>query len=404
MSKGYVIAGCSFQAGQTVPVEQDGQIKLPPETGQSAGNAGAVDALCIKTKNGLQIIPRVVDVKKLYLEATTMCNFACTTCIRNSWRDDLAHMEWPVFERIADDLGRLPQLEYVHFGGFGEPFSHPRLLDMLETVKSKGLRAEVITNGSLLTAGIINKLVDLKLDMLFVSLDGPDEEEYCHIRQGADFHGVLNNIKQLNEIKTQRGVRHPELGIEFVATKDNFHKLPRLARLAHELKARRVIVTNVLPYNEEMKDQILYDMDDTVPLFSNDSVLLMVQAHLPHMKLRTERYCKFVEDKAMVVNHKGFVAPCYALMHSYNCYIYGRAKEMYPFYLGNVKEKSLDQIWIDPAYINFRLTVNNFQFPSCTDCKFLDGCSYVDNNDADCWGNSPSCAECLWSRQLIACP
>ncbi|SFR11225.1 tungsten cofactor oxidoreductase radical SAM maturase [Desulfoscipio geothermicus] len=404
MSKRHVITGCSFQAGQTVSIEPGGQIMLPSDTSQTNGNNGAVEALCIKTKNGFQIIPRVVDVRKLYIEATTVCNFACTTCIRNSWHDELSHMEWGVFKRIAESLDRLPRLERVHFGGFGEPFSHPRLLDMLETVKNRGLRAEVITNGSLLSEEVINKLIDLKLDMIFVSLDGPDEAEYCHIRQGADFHGVLNNLNLLNEIKAQRGVHYPELGIEFVATKDNFHKLPCLAKLVQELNARRMIVTNVLPYNEEMKDQILYDMDDTGALFGNDSVLLMIQAQMPYMKLRTERYCKFVEDKAMVVNHMGFVSPCYALMHSYNCYIYGRIKEMYPFYLGNVTEKKLDQIWTEPIYINFRRAVNNFHFPSCTDCKFLDGCSYVDNNDGDCWGNSPSCAECLWSRQLIACP
>lgn len=403
MSKRYIIGGGSFKSGQTIPTDKNGQISLSLDIGQLAYKAGDVDVLCIKTRNGFQVIPRVVDVKKLYIEATTLCNFACTTCIRNSWQDDLTHMEWAVFDRLAESMDRLPKLECVHFGGFGEPFSHPRLLDMLETVKSRGLRAEVITNGSLLSAEVINKLIDLKLDMIFVSLDGPDEEEYCHIRQGADFHGVLNNLKLLNKIKAQRDVCYPELGIEFVATKDNYHKLPRLAKLVQELNARRMIVTNVLPYNEEMKDQILYDMDDTGTPFGNDS-LLMVQAQIPYMKLRTERYCKFVEDKAMVINHKGFVSPCYALMHSYNCFIYGRAKEMYPFYLGNVTKKSLDHIWTEPTYINFRLTVNNFHFPSCTDCKFLDGCSYVDNNDGDCWGNSPSCAECLWSRQLVVCP
>ncbi|MBM7855838.1 tungsten cofactor oxidoreductase radical SAM maturase [Desulfohalotomaculum tongense] len=404
MSKKCVIAGSSFQAGQIISIKPGSWIMLPLDTGQTDSNNNAVEALCIKTKDGFQIIPRVVDVKKIYIEATTVCNFACTTCIRNSWRDELTHMEWGVFKRIAESLKLLPQLECVHFGGFGEPFSHPRLLDMLEIVKNRGLRAEVITNGSLLSAEIISKLIDLKLDMIFVSLDGPDEEEYCHIRQGADFHGVLSNLKMLNEIKAQRGVRYPELGIEFVATKNNFHKLPRLAKLVRELNARRMIVTNVLPYNEEMKDQILYDMDDTGVLFGNDSALLMMQAQMPYMKLRTERYCKFIEDKALVVNHKGFVAPCYALMHSYNCYIYGRIKEIYPFYLGNVTKKLLDQIWIEPAFINFRRTVNNFRFPSCTDCKFLDGCSYVDNNEGDCWGNSPSCAECLWSRHLIVCP
>jgi len=72
------------------------------------------------------VIPRVPDAQKLYIEATTLCNFYCTTCIRNSWQDDLSHMEWPVFERILDSIPHLPQLERVHFGGFGEPFSHPR--------------------------------------------------------------------------------------------------------------------------------------------------------------------------------------------------------------------------------------------------------------------------------------
>lgn len=91
-------------------------------------------------------------------------------------------------------------------------------------------------------------------------------------------------------------------------------------------------------------------------------------------------------------------------MHSYQCFVYGREKEIKPCYLGNVNEKTLKEIWIEPGYVNFRHTVRNFRFPSCTDCKFLEGCTMADDNEMDCWGNSPSCAECLWSRRIIACP
>jgi len=119
------------------------------------------------------------------------------------------------------------------------------------------VQIEVITNGSLLSEKIINKLVDIQMDKIFISLDGPDEEEYCNIRQGVNFSGVLDNIRILNKIKERRGVRFPELGIEFVATKDNYHKMPQMASLASELGARQLIITNVLPYNVEMKDQIL---------------------------------------------------------------------------------------------------------------------------------------------------
>ncbi|SHE79636.1 tungsten cofactor oxidoreducase radical SAM maturase [Desulfofundulus australicus DSM 11792] len=404
MSPQRPISVANFKMGKPIVITREGNTTLPFDFSGYAGDSGLVDALCVRTEDGFLVLPRVPDVKKLYIEPTTICNFACTTCIRNSWEDPLAHMDWAVFERILDSLHRLSGLECVHFGGFGEPFSHPRLLDMLEQVKARGYRVEVITNGSLLNAEIINRLIDIKLDMIFVSLDGPDEEEYCRIRQGADFRGVMGNIHLLQEIKRQRGVGYPELGIEFVATKDNYHKLPRLGELVVKLKARRMIVTNVLPYNEAIKEQILYDMEDTEIPFDYQSLLLMIQAELPYMKLRTDRYCKFIEDKSMVINHRGLVSPCYALMHSYRCFIYGRAKEIRPFYLGDVKEKCLDEIWTDPAYINFRVAVKNFRFPSCTDCKFLEGCTMADDNEMDCWGNSPSCAECLWSRQIVACP
>ena len=122
------------------------------------------------------------------------------------------------------------------------------------------------------------------------------------------------------------------------------------------------------------------------------------------MKLRTERDCKFIKDKTMCINIRGDVSPCYALMHAYTCYIYEREKQMYPCYLGNVNDRPLREIWQKRGYINFRETVEDYKFPSCTDCKGLDGCNYTEDNAMDCWGNSPSCAECLWARRIIACP
>lgn len=387
-----------FAAGEEVNISKSGIVKLPGSFDNEQ------EALLVKTEDGYKIIPLIPDVKKIYIEVTTQCNFSCVTCIRNNWNEDLGQMEWGIFEKFLNNLKELPYLETVHFGGFGEPFSHPRILDMLKAVKSMGLRVEVITNGSFLTDNVIEELISLGLDRIYVSLDGPDEEEYNEIRQGADFNDVIANVKNLNRIKEKLGVSKPELGIEFVAMKSNFHKLPKLVRMAWEMKVRTVIVTNLLPYHESLKEEIVYDVDDTVHLFDNELLLINLLAQMPYMKLRTERYCKFIEDKSLSINFKGNVSPCYALMHSYRCFIYGREKEMIPCYLGDINKKTLKEIWTEKGYINFRRTVNNFNFPSCTDCKFLEGCSMADNNEMDCWGNSPSCAECLWSRKIIACP
>lgn len=387
-----------YEDGETVQISENGCVKLPlPPTENK-------QALFVKSGNGYKLIPIVTDVKKLYIEPTTECNFDCITCIRSSWEEEHAHMAWETFERIIDSAKDLPQLEAVFFGGFGEPTTHPRIFDMIKMVKDLGLKVEMITNGSNLNEEMVNKLIDLKLDGLFVSFDSPDEEEYNEIRPGGDFNNVYQNVVNMERIKQERKTKKPELGIEFVAMKKNFARLPKLIRMAWDLHAKHVIVSNVLPYHESMKDEIVYDIDDTGCMFGGESLLVAHKANMSFMKLRTERYCKFVKDKSMSINYKGDVSPCYALMHAYKCYIYGREKQMYPCYLGNVKEKSLREIWQQRGYMNFREAVEDFKFPSCTDCKGLDGCNYTEDNAMDCWGNSPSCAECLWSRRIIACP
>lgn len=360
--------------------------------------------LSFQTSYGYKLITVDVDVRKVYIEVTTLCNFDCTTCVRNSWDDSLGKMDYDTFQLIIQQLKELPDLEWVHLGGFGEPLSHPEIFEMIKQIKDLGLKVEIISNGSLLTQEAAQKLIDLQIDRLFISLDGPDEEAYNEIRVGADFVTVIGNIKALNKLKSERNATYPELGIEFVAMKKNFHKLPQLAKLTTELHARKLLVTNVMPYNEELKDEILYDMDDTTLLFGKDSLHTLMKATMPEMKLRTDRHCKFVGDKALTITREGKIAPCYALMHGYNCFIYGRKKKIYPYYLGDLKSESLKEIWTKPEYVLFRARINDFQFPSCTDCRALDGCSYVDDNLMDCWGNGPSCAECLWARRMIMCP
>lgn len=393
-----VLGTQQYKSGQVIKVSQNGNVNLPiqEEDGQSM--------LLVSTKDSYRLIPLRPDIKKIYIEVTTKCNFACITCIRSSWKDQLNHMAWETFESLFESLKDLPNLETVHFGGFGEPMMHPRIMEMIQVLKAMDLKVEMITNGSYLTKANIQQLMDVELDTLFTSFDSPDEERYNEIRLGADFQSVTRNIMNLQAMKKERETTKPELGIEFVAMKQNFDQLPKLVEMAHDLKVNQIIVSNLMPYHESMKDEIIYDMDDTGSIFGKDSLKATIWAQISNLKLRTERNCKFVNDKALCVNAEGYVSPCYALMHEYDCYIYGRKKHIHPCYVGNVKERSLKDLWVDSGYVNFRRVVSENQFPSCTDCKYQDGCSYTESNEMDCWGNSPSCGECLWARRIIACP
>ncbi len=79
----------------------------------------------------------------------------------------------------------------------------------------------------------------------------------------------------------------PETGFVFVATRSNLDELPALVRRAVTWGVSRYMVTNVLPYTEEMCEEMLYrrslDQVGSRPTFWSPAV------QLPRMDLDVGR-------------------------------------------------------------------------------------------------------------------
>lgn len=353
--------------------------------------------------------PRLPDAKKLYIEATTGCNLQCRTCIRNVWSDPLAPMKADTFKKILASLDSLPRLERVVFTSFGEPLTHPRILDMIEAVRNKGLQVTVGSNGLLLKPRIARELIRLGVDRLMVSIDGGRPETFENVR-GAQLNPIIENIIKLNELKHEMGSLFPSVGVEFVIMQSNAGELNDLAVLATQLNISRVLVSNVLPYSEDMRSEVLYGHEPIEP-FKTSSWAIRAGAwvswatmELPRMHWGAERRCRFIQDKAIVVGWDGKVAPCYALSHNYSYYaIDGLNKQVSRYVLGSVHDQSLGDIWMSEEYVRFRSEVQSYHFPSCPDCDLRATCDLRKVNEG-CWGWNPSCADCLWAQDIIRCP
>lgn len=318
-------------------------------------------------------------------------------------------MSMNTFQQLMEGLKDLPNLNRVVFTGFGEPLTHPRILDMIQAVRERGLAVTVGTNGLLLDAPMARELVRLGVDRLVVSVDGVKPETYADIR-GAMLAQVLANIRALNEVKEQWGSLTPALGIEFVALRSNVAELAELTRLASRLGAARVLVSNVLAYTEDMRAEMLYGYEPRPPFNAGswpvklDAWVTWGTLELPRMHWGAERRCRFVQDRAIVVEWDGGVSPCYALSHNYSYFtIDGRKKHVSRYVLGNVNESSLAEIWMSEDYVRFRSEVRGFRFPSCPDCDLRETCDLRERNEA-CWGWNPSCADCLWAQDIVRCP
>jgi len=341
-----------------------------------------------------------LDARKVYVEVTSKCNLDCMFCVRRSWPEAPGQMSVEGFREIIAQLRAFPKIETINFGGFGEPLSHPDIVEMLRLAKGLGVRTELTSNATLLDETMAWELVDSGLDTIVVSVDSATPAIFQQVRVGADLSQVLSNISVLTSIRDRNHHRTPQLGLEFVAMRRNYQEFPAVLKTAASLKASFVFVTNLLPHTAGMSREILYDDGLEPPL---NPLRFVVRTILPQNRLRTERRCRFIGRDSLTIAWDGQVSPCYPLMHAHSCYVYGRQKTMERYSLGSVWQRDLASIWASEEYTRFRARVKCFDFPSCTDCQFVEWCNMAKTNTIDCWGNDPSCADCLWARGIIEC-
>lgn len=220
----------------------------------------------------------------------------------------------------------------------------------------------------------------------------------------ADSQQIIEAIVLLDAVKEEMGSNKPTIGVEFVVTRENASHLPQLPEL-RKIGVAEVIISNLIPTSEKTVNEAIYGeaengyIDEFIrKCFKGPKYVL------PEFRIRTERRCDFVKRRSAVVRWDGSVAPCYRLLHSYKEYILGREVWVKAHSFGSIKEESLDKIWLKDEYVMFRYVVDNSLYASCLDCKLAEGCYFSASTESDCFGNSPSCGDCLWSRRIVICP
>lgn len=408
--------------------DENGQLVLPPEIIKILGIDAGANLRIVANKDRIEIYPNIHSLARIYIEPTSMCNLTCQTCVRNEWEEPMGEMDISVFNMIVEQLKEFKQLQSVMFGGFGEPTTHKDILYMIGKVKSLGIRAEMVTNGTLLDETMLKGLLENKLDTLWVSFDGADEEVFENVREGASYNSVVKNLKILKGLnkKSQHKIK---VGIAFVVMEKNVDDLPKLPKLARTVGASMISVSNVLPYSREMAKQMLcnlavYENNSSnnthdsiaisIPLIDWNSTtkeplhnLLRFNKNVSVMtnKIGTEASkCRFIKDRCTFVRWDGMICPCMGLLHSYTTYLNGDGieREITSFTLGSINLDSLKSIWDSKEYYDFREKVDKFDFSPCYACG---GCFDAEKNYEDCFGNTfPTCGGCLWAQGVIQCP
>lgn len=202
--------------------------------------------------------------------------------------------------------------------------------------------------------------------------------------------------------------------------RSNVDELPGLNRVAAQLGASFIIVSNLLPYTSTLIGESLCGWSTT----SSEAVLNTARPSWRPPKIdwdeRVETapgralfrsgpvsfldaamdgansHCAFIHADACAVAWHGGVSPCPPLFHTYSCFLHGRQKQMVRWEAGRLPDESLIGVWRRPEYVAFRDRVRAFDFSPCTDCG---GCDMAETNAEDCFGSPhPACGDCFWAR------
>ena len=407
-------------------VDEQGRLVMPPEMVAQFGLAPGARLRVDHLENSMRLHRPVSQLAKVYIEPTNRCNITCVTCMRNIWDEPLGKMTEDTFEKILEGLKQITPRPLVFFGGIGEPLFHPKTIEMVERVRAIGSPVEIITNAILLNAERSKRLIAAGIDTLWVSIDGARPESYEDVRLGAELPRVLANLETFRGMRYHSFTPKPALGINFVAMKRNIADLPEVLKIAASVGARKFMVSNVLPYDQQMNKETLYN-DALINIAYLPSPSLP-RLSIPKMDINdttrqaflaainsgwnvtfagnnfggSNDVCNFIESGAMAIGWDGSVAPCIPLLHTHSTYLRKRERLLKRHVIGKVGEKSLIELWNDPGYIAYRERVHSFAFAPCSFCG---GCDMLDSNEEDCIGNQfPVCGGCLWAQALIQCP
>lgn len=175
------------------------------------------------------------------IDLTNNCNNDCIGCWCNSPLLEEKALD-PVAKRQTLPLGLVKEFldelsgmgtKEIYFSGGGEPFVHPKIMEILEYAKRKNFTCYVNTNFTLLDKERIKRLVDLGVDHLTVSTWASCAKTYAatHPNKSEEtFRRIIENLKFLNCTKRKT----PYIKLYNVIFNLNYHELKDMVRLAKE--------------------------------------------------------------------------------------------------------------------------------------------------------------------------
>lgn len=300
-----------------------------------------------------QIIPLDTPFA-LYVSPSHLCNFKCFYCLQGKTSNEKEQlgikqvlMSKDIAEHVAEQAGAFKQMfKRVMFSGCGEPLVNKEFPQIVNLFVKRNIaeKYELNTNGLLLTPEFSERIVDAGITNIRISIQGLSSEKYWEIAGvRIDYNKMLENLRYLYLHKRNCTIYVKIIDACFDEqkreTEDDFYRL--FDGVCDTMYVEHLIQAQ--PHMDDIYKQKKVDSNRT----------------LHNKEFEKKKICPLMFYQ-LQVDAVGNVFPC--------CVV-GMPES---FALGNVREKSLIEIWnskkINELYLaNLRQDLEKYEI--CNACE-----------------------------------
>jgi len=160
-----------------------------------------------------------------YISVTNLCNNRCVVCAREkAMRKCQGLMDFELFKKIIVQLPE--EIKTIYMMKQGEPFMHPKLVDMIAFVREKRPDELIAlhTNGILATKEKIIPILK-NVSSLGISISAITAETYRSVHGSGGFDVVIKNLQVISDyLLSIPEKKRPHVFIDYVKQKRNRHE------------------------------------------------------------------------------------------------------------------------------------------------------------------------------------
>ena len=309
---------------------------------------------------------RALPCRNVVIELTYRCNLSCEMCYIMKEileREKVSQVGELEKDEILNIINQLPRGSNVTFTG-GETFLKSGIDEILSQTAARH-NVTLASNGALI-GKYAELLVESGVQALGISLDGPPEIHDDIRNQQGLFNKLLKNIGRLNDAKNSQNSRLPFVNFNAVILNANYFALSETVKYAKKMKADscsfQIFDFSLARSGLSLGDSLNYDetpinrVEMIDPIALKEALLQLLQegqrqqvkiSFLPASNI--DEIVRFYQRQ-----FNPYKWQCSLPWATMRISPYGDVYPCLNYYIGNVRNASLNKLWNNFHYVHFR--------------------------------------------------